>query len=129
LRFVLDHDVDARVAALLRRAGHECWTVGDAGLALASDDDVSVYCDNQKAILITHDVDLVRRRRMMPFGHVLHLRCREPEARDVLSNHMDTIVNQIGQRQESILRVSSDAVTELSPQSARSRNRRRTRKA
>ena len=59
LRFVLDHDVDARVVALLRKSGHECWTVGDAGLALASDDDVSVYCDNQKAVLITHDVDLV----------------------------------------------------------------------
>jgi predicted nuclease of predicted toxin-antitoxin system len=129
LRFVLDHDVDARIVALLRKAGHECWTVGDARLARASDDDVSVYCDNQKAVLITHDVDLVRRRRLMPFGHVLHLRCREPEARRVLASHLDAIVDQMGRRQTTILRVSVGEVTELAPQSVRSVKRRRARKA
>jgi hypothetical protein len=39
-RFVCDHDVDAAVAMMLRKAGHEAWTAADAGLYRAGDDDL-----------------------------------------------------------------------------------------
>jgi len=49
VRFVLDHDVDVRVGAVLRQAGHECWP-STAGLAASADDDaVAVYADDRRA--------------------------------------------------------------------------------
>jgi hypothetical protein len=51
LRFVCDHDVDTAVAAMLRRRGHEAWTASNAGLSAASDDELTVYADNQSAAL------------------------------------------------------------------------------
>lgn len=123
---MLDHDVDARVGGDLRRAAHECWTVAEAGLAQASDDDISVYCDERRLVLITHDVGLVRRRREMPYGLLVHLRCRETEARRVLREHLDEVVHRIGRRQSAILRVSLDAVTELPPVTPRRGRRRRS---
>jgi uncharacterized protein DUF5615 len=42
VRFILDQDIDARVAATLRTQGHDGWTVGGAGLARATDDALTV---------------------------------------------------------------------------------------
>ena len=51
MRFVLDHDVDVRVGAVLRQAGHECWP-STAGLTASADDDaVAVYADDRRAVL------------------------------------------------------------------------------
>jgi hypothetical protein len=48
VRLVLDHDVDVRVGAVLRQAGHECWP-STAGLAASADDDaVAVYADDRR---------------------------------------------------------------------------------
>ncbi|MDN5857763.1 MAG: hypothetical protein L0H84_03995 [Pseudonocardia sp.] len=33
--------------------GHDAWTVGDAGLALAADDALTAYADDRRAALIT----------------------------------------------------------------------------
>jgi hypothetical protein len=52
---VCDHDVDARVAARLRKLGHDAWTAAEAGLNRALDDDLTVYADNQRAVLVSHD--------------------------------------------------------------------------
>ena len=54
MRFFLDHDVDSAVGAMLRRHGHECWTAAEAALAGAKDDALSVYADDQGAVLVTH---------------------------------------------------------------------------
>ncbi|MGH3834561.1 MAG: DUF5615 family PIN-like protein [Pseudonocardiaceae bacterium] len=36
-----DHDVDARVAARLRKLGHDAWTAADAGLSRVRDDELT----------------------------------------------------------------------------------------
>jgi predicted nuclease of predicted toxin-antitoxin system len=65
---VLDHDVDVRVGAVLRQAGHECWP-STAGLAASADDDaVAVYADDRGAVLITHDRKVTRRRMQNTIG-------------------------------------------------------------
>jgi len=51
VRFVCDHDVDAAVAARRRRLGHEAWTAANAGLSAVSDDELTVYADDQSAAL------------------------------------------------------------------------------
>ncbi|MGH3889365.1 MAG: DUF5615 family PIN-like protein [Pseudonocardiaceae bacterium] len=55
MRFGCDHDVDARVAARLRQLGHDAWTAADAGLSRVRDDELTVYSDNQRAVLVSHD--------------------------------------------------------------------------
>ncbi|MGH3939247.1 MAG: DUF5615 family PIN-like protein [Pseudonocardiaceae bacterium] len=50
-----DQHLDAAVASLLRKLGHEVWMVADAGLGEAADDDLTVYAQEHNAALITHD--------------------------------------------------------------------------
>jgi hypothetical protein len=38
VRFFLDENVDVSVGAVLRDAGHECWTAVEAGLSGAIDE-------------------------------------------------------------------------------------------
>ena len=66
MRFVLDEDADAQaVGSFLRRRGHECWTVVDAGLGGTDDDAVTIYADDSNAVLITHDAAARGDRRSM----------------------------------------------------------------
>jgi predicted nuclease of predicted toxin-antitoxin system len=53
VRFFLDENVDVSVGAVLRDAGHECWTAVEAGLSGAIDDAIAVYADDRKAILVS----------------------------------------------------------------------------
>jgi len=92
VRFFLDHDVDARVAQLLRRRGHEAWTAAEAGLFKAGDDDLTVYAQDRNATLVTHDREFSARRRRNPAGRHVELRCREPDAVDVLPAILDRLV-------------------------------------
>jgi predicted nuclease of predicted toxin-antitoxin system len=73
VRFVLDQDVDARVAAALRAQDHDAWTVGSAGLALAGDDALTVYACKHGAALLTHDIEFSARRRKNVVGQ--HVSC------------------------------------------------------
>ena len=95
MRFVLDQDVDARVAGILSSAGHEVWTVAQAGLSEAADDDLTLYAEQKKAVLVTHDQEFSRRRRKNPIGRHLQLECRERMARDVVAEHLGEIVEAI----------------------------------
>ncbi|MGH3754652.1 MAG: DUF5615 family PIN-like protein [Pseudonocardiaceae bacterium] len=71
LRFVCDQDVDAGVAARLRKLGHDAWTAAKAGLSEADDDDLMVYADDQQDVLITHDGEFSQcRRRNMVGRHI-----------------------------------------------------------
>ena len=92
MRFVLDQDVDARVAAALRAAGHDAWTVGAAGLARASDDALTVYACQHSAALLTHDVEFSTRRRKNVVGRHIFLRCNEWDGAAVVKQHLDTIL-------------------------------------
>lgn len=68
-RFFLDHDVPASVAAMLRAEGHQCWTANEAGLATESqDDNLTVYADEHRAVLVTLDREFSQRRLKNSIG-------------------------------------------------------------
>lgn len=110
MRFVLDHDVDADVGRMLRREGHQCMLVGAAGLATASDDAVSVFADNLHAVLITHDRELIERRKKNTFGQHVLMKCDEPDAAEVLRAHLPAVVELVGHCESVVVRVSKDGV-------------------
>lgn len=62
-----DHDIDARVAARLRKLSHDAWTADDAGLRVR-DDELTVYSDNQRAVLVSHDSEFSQQRRRNVMG-------------------------------------------------------------
>jgi len=90
---VLDNDVSAAVASMLRRQqGHRAVMVGQIGLGRASDDQVSVFADNKEAVLLTHDRELIARRRRNTFGRHIHLDCREWDASVLLELHLAVVL-------------------------------------
>jgi predicted nuclease of predicted toxin-antitoxin system len=88
VRFFLDNDVPVSVAKMLRSRGHECWTAGEAGLADAQDDNLTVYATVHYAVLVTLDREFSQRRRKNPIGHHVWLHCPDPEAAAVLGAHL-----------------------------------------
>lgn len=91
MRFFLDNDVSAEVSRFLHSEGHEAWTCREAGLATAVDDDLTVYASNQKAALLTHDVEFSQRRRKNVIGQHIWLACDEWRAADLLGIHLQRI--------------------------------------
>jgi predicted nuclease of predicted toxin-antitoxin system len=116
VRFFLDHDVDVAVGRALRRAGHECWTAADAGLFRDSDDALTVYAGNRRAVLVTHDHEFSERRRLNVTGHHLYLRCAEWDAADLLLSHLDQIVRLFQRRADLYVRLSANGAVETSQQ-------------
>lgn len=106
--FVLDNDIDAAVCTMLSAARHKCIHVGKVGLGRATDDEVSVFADNHNAAFVTHDKELIRRRRRNTFGHHIHLDCREWEAVAVLKAHLATVMELVESRDATVVRVSVD---------------------
>lgn len=112
MRFVLDEDVDARaVGSLLRRHGHECWSVVDAGLGGADDDTVATYADNQRAVLVTHDVEATRRRRRFTFGRHVFLGCHQLEAASLINQHVAELSEMLDRHQMGVFEVRPGGVT------------------
>lgn len=96
MRFLLDHDVDARIVGLLVRRGHEAWTAHQANLDTAADDSLTVYADDKRAVLVTHDKEFSQRRRKNVIGMHLQLQCEEPDAIGLVDAHLDQIVAHLG---------------------------------
>lgn len=100
MRFVLDNDVDVGVRRVLTRAGHECWTVAEVGLAgqvAAVDDEVSVYAEDKGAVLITHDREFTQRRRRQTHGAHIRLACEQPDGPEILRDQLPTILKALEQ--------------------------------
>ncbi|MDQ3764180.1 MAG: DUF5615 family PIN-like protein [Actinomycetota bacterium] len=94
--FVCDHDVDAAVAMMLRKAGHEAWTAADAGLYRAGDDDLTVYADNKGAVLISHDTEFSQRRRRNMIGKHIWLQRRRVQLSLAIRHHVvDRVLRRI----------------------------------
>jgi predicted nuclease of predicted toxin-antitoxin system len=111
VRFVLDHDVDARIVGLLVRQGHECWTVANANLYDAADDTITVYADERQAVVVTHDREFSRRRRRNPVGMHLQLRCLEPDAAELLEKHLDHVLSLLKGAQHIFIQLSAEGCT------------------
>jgi predicted nuclease of predicted toxin-antitoxin system len=111
---VCDHDVDARVAARLRKLGHDAWTAAQAGLSRARDDELTVYADDQRAVLISHDSEFSQRRRRSVVGRHIFLQCNEWDAADVLERHLDFMLSVLDRHEDVYVRVSPDSQPKLS---------------
>ena len=110
MRFVLDHDVDVRVGAVLRQAGHECWP-STAGLTASADDDaVAVYADDRRAVLITHDREFTRRRMKNTIGRHVRLDCEQPDAM-AIGAYLGELVAALEHAHDVVIVVSAAGVT------------------
>jgi predicted nuclease of predicted toxin-antitoxin system len=111
VRFVLDHNVDSAVVAVLLREGHEAWTAGSAGLGSASDDELTAYADDQRAALLTHDVEFSRRRQLNVVGQHVWLRCTDLDAPALVARRLPEIVKLLEHHDHVWMRVSSETVS------------------
>lgn len=96
---MLDNNVDARARQVLVGAGHECWTIDNAGLGDAADDDVAVYAWDKHAIPVINDRAFAERlkSREMLGGHVLYGRCKDTRLVEYLSAHVAEVVQLLAQ--------------------------------
>lgn len=112
MRFLLDNDVDAGVLGVLMQAGHEAFTaaqVGLAGVDAAKDDFVSVAAqDTYQATVVTHDREFTLRRKRNTFGRHVLLRCSQPDAVEVVADHIDEIVDKASSREDVVVEVSHE---------------------
>ena len=114
MRFVCDNDVDAEVAARLRKLGHEAWTVERAGLGAAADDEVTTYAQSRHAVLLTHDVEFSQRRRRNVIGQHVWLDCLEWDAAELLVAHLADIEPILKRYPDLWIRLSKGAGVTLS---------------
>ena len=66
MRLKLDENVDARLALLLRQAGHETTTVRDQGFRGVADPFLYEHCISEGHILVTLDMDFSSVLRFPP---------------------------------------------------------------
>lgn len=109
-----DHDLDAAVPSILRKLGHEAWTVANAGLSDAADDDLTIYAQERQAALITHDSEFSERRRRNVVGQHIYLKCKEWDAAEVLADNLDEILAVLTRRPDVWIRLSPEAEYKLS---------------
>jgi predicted nuclease of predicted toxin-antitoxin system len=96
VRFVLDEDVSAAVAKVLKAGGHDAWTVSEAGLSGIADDDVTIYASEKVAGVLSHDVEFGAKRRKNPIGWHIQLGCKEVDAAVLIEEHLDAMVAALG---------------------------------
>lgn len=110
MRFVLDEDVDIAVMHRLIRLGHDAWTAVQANLSSASDDMLTAYTDDARAVLLTHDREFSSRRRHNVVGWHVQLRCVEEEAADLLEQRLDEILSLIRPGRDVFIAVSKEGL-------------------
>ena len=66
MKFKLDENLDARLAPLLRNAGHDTVTVRDEGLRGISDTKLVARCKDEQRVLISLDKDFSNTLRFPP---------------------------------------------------------------
>lgn len=106
MRFFLDQNVDARVGAMLRVEGHDVWSAHNAGMSGNSDDELTVYAVDKRAVLVTHDREFSKRRRVNVIGQHLWLDCSEPDAPELLKAHLPEVVRQFRSGSDLFVRLS-----------------------
>ena len=57
MRFKLDENLPAELAALFRQAGHDAVTVLDEGLGGSSDHHLAAACGRERRAIVTFDTD------------------------------------------------------------------------
>lgn len=108
MRFFLDEDVDYGVAQGLRAQGHEAWSAVDAGLGAYNDDELTVYADEHKAILLTHDREFSARRRRHVVGWHVEMRCTEMEAEALVCARSQALVDLVARFDDVFISLSKE---------------------
>jgi predicted nuclease of predicted toxin-antitoxin system len=111
VRFVLDEDVDSGVARVFSAAGHEAWSITDAGLSGIKDDDVSIYAAQKDAVVVTHDVEFSARRRKNPHGRHVQMGCREREAASLVAERLDELIGALTPFDDVFIYLSKNGVS------------------
>ena len=114
MRFLIDQDVDAAVARMLRRHNHDAWTADAVGLAAAADDDLSVWASAHQASVVSTDVEFGQRRMRNAIGGHIWLACRDWEASDLLSKRLDDVVPLLTARVDVTVRISVSGISNSS---------------
>jgi hypothetical protein len=99
---------------MLRAKRYTVITAAEAGLHQAADDDITVWADDLQAVLITLDREFSRRRRQNTVGRHVWLRCSEPEASDLLLEHLDKVVAIVCHRADVVVTVSRSGISQHS---------------
>lgn len=66
MKFKLDENLDARLAALFAEGGHEASTVRDEGLGGGDDDTIYDVCRAERRVLVSLDLDFSNPVRFPP---------------------------------------------------------------
>jgi predicted nuclease of predicted toxin-antitoxin system len=114
-RFVLDHDVDIAVGRLLRKRGHQCWSVASAGLAAAEDLGIAAYAARRGAVLISHDQAFAERRMRHTTGQHVWLHCRQIVAVELLDRYLSEVEMVLRHMQDVVIEVTIAGVTSHPP--------------
>jgi predicted nuclease of predicted toxin-antitoxin system len=99
---------------MLRRAGHESWRAGEIGLATATDDALTVWAIEHKAVLVSTDREFGQRKMRNAVGHHVWLACRDWEASELLCARLDDLLSRLNGRAAITVRVSKDKVVDSS---------------
>lgn len=83
MRFLVDENLPARCAGLLRAAGHDATHVNDQNLAGAPDEAVMAWARREEAVVVTYDADfaamLVLGEQQLPSVVLFRDQQRRPE--------------------------------------------------
>lgn len=118
MRFLLDNDVDAGVAKVLRARGHDVVTAHGVGLAgddAAPDDALTAYADDKGRVLVTHDREFTYRRKRNTIGQHVRLRCDHPDAAELVADKHDEIIEALGWTETAVIEVSRSRVNHSPP--------------
>jgi predicted nuclease of predicted toxin-antitoxin system len=110
VRFFLDNDIDAAVGVMLRREKHKAWAASQAGLADASDDEISVYAVEHHAAVVTHDQAFTERRRKNTYGQHVWVRSAEWEAAAVLQAVLAELCVVLASMDAVVVRVTATGI-------------------
>ena len=114
MRFLLIMMSMPRSARMLRRKGHDCLAAGQVGLAAVTDDTLTVWASEHRAVVVSTDREFSRRRMKNAIGHHVWLRCLDWEADAVLEAHLAEVVSRAASTDDLTIRVSGDGLIDSS---------------
>lgn len=105
MRFVLDNDVDEGCRRVLVKAGHECWTVRDAGRTDGEDADHAVYAHDKHAVFVSHDKEFARWRTELVVGKHVRICCHQIDGPDLLAARLPEVEALLASKADILLRL------------------------
>lgn len=118
MRFLLDNDVDAGVARVLRRAGHDVVAASEVGLAgvdAAANDELTVYASDHDRVLVTHDRAFTARRRRNTIGLHVRIAVEQPDGPEVSAARLDELLDTLAWTESAGLELSRAGVRHHPP--------------